>query len=230
MSSSVGAAIVGRSTNSGEDWDVFLNPPNPPTPHWLFGVFFEDSLSGWAVGGGTDTELILKSADGGISWQIQKLSYQFQTLHGICFTDMRHGWTVGAAGIILKTLNGGINWIQYESPTANYLRKVQFPEMNIGYAVGANGTMIKYLGNSIYVKVIEPNGGDTLLVGSSFSILWDSNNIIDIKIDYSIDNGSNWINVIDSLPSQGRYEWIIPNTTTNQARIKISDLNDSGNF
>lgn len=227
---SVGAAIVGRSTNGGENWDVFLNPPIPPTPHWLFGVFFSDSLIGWAVGGGTDTELILNSTDGGVSWQIQKLSYQFQTLHGICFTDMQHGWTVGAAGIILKTLSGGINWIQYDSPTTNYLRKVQFTEMNIGYAVGANGTIIKYLGNNTYVNVIDPNGGDTLLVGSSYAILWDSQNITDVKIDYSIDDGLNWIIVIDSMPSSGIYDWIVPNNITNQGRIRISDLADLGIF
>jgi photosystem II stability/assembly factor-like uncharacterized protein len=224
---SVGSAIVGRSTNSGENWDVFLDPV---TPHWLFGVFFKDSLNGWAVGGGTDTELILKSIDGGISWQIQKLSYQFQTLHGICFTDPQHGWTVGAAGIILKTLNGGINWIQYESPTTNYLRKVQFPEMNIGYAVGANGTILKYQGNLSYITVIDPNGGDTLLVGSSYSISWDSQNINYVKIDYSIDDGLNWINVIDSLTSSGIYEWVVPNNITNQGRVKISDISDPGIF
>ena len=218
---------IGRSTNAGVSWDVSLNQP---TPHWLFGVNFCDSLTGWAVGGGSDTELILNCTDGGLSWQIQKLSYQFQTLYGICFTDLQHGWAVGAAGIILKTFNGGISWIQYESPTTNHLRKVQFPEINIGYAVGANGTIIKYLGNFNYINVIYPNGDDTLLVGSSYSILWDSQNINDVKIDYSIDDGLNWINIIDSLPSSGLLEWIVPNTPTTQGRIKISDKNNPGIF
>jgi len=224
---SVGArSITASSTNYGETWNFLYSP----TPHWLFGVYFVNDSTGWAVGGGTDTELIVNSTDAGGSWQIQKLSYQYKTLHAIYFTNIRNGWTVGADGNILKTINGGVNWFLFESPTTNYLRKIQFPEVNTGYAVGANGTIIKYLGNSIYVKVIEPNGGDTLLVGSSFSILWDSNNIIDIQIDYSIDNGTNWINVIDSLPSQGIYNWIIPNTNTAQGRIKISDLNDPGIF
>jgi photosystem II stability/assembly factor-like uncharacterized protein len=223
---SIGMSITGSSTNYGETWNVLYSP----TDHWLFGVYFVDELNGWAVGGGTDTELILNSTDGGDSWQVQKLSYQFKTLHGIYFTDFDNGWTVGADGHILKTINGGVNWFLFESPTTNYLRKIQFPKVNIGYAVGANGTIIKYLGDSIYVKVIEPNGGDTLLVGSSYAISWDSQNIIDVKIDYSIDDGLNWINIMDSLQSSDIYEWIVPNTITSQGRIRISDLDDSGIF
>jgi photosystem II stability/assembly factor-like uncharacterized protein len=223
---SVGASITASSTNYGETWHFLYSP----TPHWLFGVYFVNDSTGWAVGGGTDTELILKSIDGGVSWQIQKLSYEYKTLYGICFTDSKNGWTVGAEGNILKTINGGEIWIQYESPTSSYLRKIQFPAKKVGFCVGANGTILKYLGNTIYINVIDPNGGDTLLVGSSFTILWDSQNTSDVQIDYSIDDGLNWINLIDSIPSLGIYNWVVPNTITNQGKIKISDLNDPGIF
>jgi len=50
---------------------------------------------------------------------------------------------VGDTGTILKTNNGGTNWVVLSGTTDYSLNSVKFPVANIGYAVGANGEIIK---------------------------------------------------------------------------------------
>jgi photosystem II stability/assembly factor-like uncharacterized protein len=50
---------------------------------------------------------------------------------------------VGDGGIILKTTDGGLHWVQKPSGTTNFLKKVQFVNNTIGYAVGDGGTLLK---------------------------------------------------------------------------------------
>lgn len=51
-------------------------------------------------------------------------------------------FVVGNNGIILKTTDGGTNWIQKNSGTTQNLMKVQFVNSNVGFAFGA-GTLLK---------------------------------------------------------------------------------------
>lgn len=88
-------------------------------------------------------------------------------------------------------------------------------------------------GNALFeiqksVSLTSPNGGENWVVGSSHNIIWTSSNITNVKIDYSIDNDSNWTNIISSIPASAEtYEWIIPNTPSNQFRIRISDVDNN---
>ncbi|MBC7748796.1 MAG: T9SS type A sorting domain-containing protein [Methylotenera sp.] len=50
---------------------------------------------------------------------------------------------VGNDGVIMKTIDGGLNWIQKISGTNENLNKVQFVNEQIGFSVGQNGTLIK---------------------------------------------------------------------------------------
>lgn len=222
----VGTGIISRTVNAGESWtDVYS-----PTDQWLYDVFFFDNTTGWAVGGGTDSEIILKSANGGNSWQIQRESYQYQRLQGVCFTDLQNGWAVGQNGVILKSTNGGTTWIAYNSPTNSYLREIDFPTETVGYIIGENGVILKFSDNSDFIHIMEPNGGEIITTESTYYILWNSQNVIDVKLEYSTDNGLTWIIIVDSIPSTGIYEWVVPVTLTTQGRVKISDITDPNIF
>ncbi len=78
-----------------------------------------------------------------------------------------------------------------------------------------------------YVKVISPNGGESLQAGSSQNISWTSANIKDVKIEFSINNGAQWEVITPSTPSDGNYTWEnIPDANSSLCRIRISDAKD----
>jgi len=64
------------------------------------------------------------------------------SLNSVFFTDSKTGYTVGDGGTILKTINGGTNWIQLVSGTIERLNSVYFTDAQIGYAVGS-GVILK---------------------------------------------------------------------------------------
>ena len=81
-----------------------------------------------------------------------------------------------------------------------------------------------------YVIVLSPNGGETLTFGTNQKITWTSANIGKVKIDYSTNNGANWVVISDSIESTGSFDWIVPNVNSNLCRIRISDASDGVPF
>ena len=76
-------------------------------------------------------------------------------MFGVSFTDVNNGTAVGYNGTILRTTNGGTNWISQTSGTTTTLFGVSFTDANTGTAVGGgfNGT------NSEGIILRTINGG-----------------------------------------------------------------------
>jgi uncharacterized protein (TIGR02145 family) len=74
----------------------------------------------------------------------------------------------------------------------------------------------------------SPVGGENWQIGTTQKITWALCDVTNIKIDYSTNNGTNWINIIASTPtSAGSYNWIIPNTPSTNCKVKISSVDNS---
>ncbi|MBM4171902.1 MAG: hypothetical protein FJ214_08555, partial [Ignavibacteria bacterium] len=74
------------------------------------------------------------------------------------------------------------------------------------------------------IKVLSPNGGEELTTGSSTSIKWNSTNVENVRIEYSINGGATWITIVSSTESDGLYIWSpIPAVSSLQCKIRISD-------
>jgi photosystem II stability/assembly factor-like uncharacterized protein len=202
-----------RTTNGGTDW---LTTVNSSTEN-LKAVFFVNN-TGWIVG--TNGE-ILRSTDSGQNWASINTLFT-QDLYSVYFINEAIGWIAGE-GIILKTLDGGLNWdADIEDPNKR-LKSIFFKQLDIGWAVGYDGLILKYLP----FKLLKPNGGEELIIGSSEKIEWFNNvsSITNIKIEYSTNNGSTWNLVSSSVPvSDSIYYWNVPNTPSVECRIKISNV------
>ena len=78
------------------------------------------------------------------------------------------------------------------------------------------------------ITVSAPNGGEDWEVGSAHSITWTSNNVTNVKIDYSTNNGTSWINIVPSTAaSAGSYNWTVPNTPSTNCKVQISDVTNA---
>ena len=66
---------------------------------------------------------------------------------------------------------------------------------------------------------------------SSHTITLDASSGADtVKISYSTDSGSTWITVADSVNGTNSYDWTIPDTPSNDCRVKIEDELDDTVF
>jgi beta-lactamase superfamily II metal-dependent hydrolase len=74
------------------------------------------------------------------------------------------------------------------------------------------------------LTLTAPNGGESWSGGSSRAITWTSADVSNVKLEYSLDNGTSWTVIASSVAaSTGSYSWTVPNTATTQARVRISD-------
>jgi len=58
------------------------------------------------------------------------------------------------------------------------------------------------------ITVTSPNGGEELSAGENFEIIWTSDVDIDfVKIEYSVNSGSGWMEIVASTEKDGSYLW-----------------------
>jgi hypothetical protein len=78
------------------------------------------------------------------------------------------------------------------------------------------------------ITITSPEVGKKLIAGSIQKISWQaSSSIRYVKIEYSIDNGNKWIEVVKNIKMDepfASYEWEVPCTPTSEAKIRISDV------
>ena len=82
-----------------------------------------------------------------------------------------------------------------------------------------------------FVTLDKPNGGENWKVGSQHKIDWLNYLVDNVKLEYSTNNGTDWLEIIASTPGNDQsYEWNLPNTPSDQCKVKISDVSNSSVF
>lgn len=75
------------------------------------------------------------------------------------------------------------------------------------------------------VNVVYPFGEETWVPGETEIIRWSAsdNNTNTFTIEYSLDNGSSWTTISNSVAATARlYVWTVPNTPSNTALVRVS--------
>lgn len=167
------------------------------TTCYLYGLYFTDSLTGYAVGSQSDStgtkSLIRKTTDGGTTWTTSLLpACASHVLWDVKFTDYYHGIAVGGNGLVLLTNDGGSNWTCQNSNTNNALVSVCFPTSNIGYAVGLNKRIIKTFDGGITWNVINEDTSSNLLIKDVFFINADTGFYVCGSVFRTTDGGLTW--------------------------------------
>lgn len=92
-------------------------------------------------------------------------------INGMYFTDSLNGWIcagrtsvepgVSDSGIILRTTNGGVNWIKQKDTINNPLYAIKMADANNGYCVGGYRTILKTSnGGSNWNQLPDPGFGN----------------------------------------------------------------------
>ena len=78
------------------------------------------------------------------------------------------------------------------------------------------------------LDLLKPIDGETLLSGSPYNIVWNSASIVNLKIEFSANDGNSWTTVAQNVNALiGSYAWTLPSGNIQQGRIKISDMTKS---
>jgi hypothetical protein len=74
------------------------------------------------------------------------------------------------------------------------------------------------------IDLLTPNAAGLIFdVGSVVSITWLAGPALaGVNIEYTTNNGLNWITIQNGVsPTAGSYNWTVPNTPTNQGRVRV---------
>lgn len=81
------------------------------------------------------------------------------------------------------------------------------------------------------IEVTSPNSGETYTGGSTENITWISSEVTNVNIEFSSDNGANWNTVATSVDaSTGSFAFTVPNISSTECLIRISDTDDANVF
>jgi hypothetical protein len=78
------------------------------------------------------------------------------------------------------------------------------------------------------LTVLLPNGGENWNAGTIHNITWNSTGAFtDVNIEYTTDNGINWLSVAANTTNDGTYAWTVPATLSPNCLVRIKDAVDS---
>ncbi len=79
--------------------------------------------------------------------------------------------------------------------------------------------------------LLTPNGGETLYIGCNFNITWNTTTFISsVNLDYSTNGGITWLPIVSGTANDGVYAWTIPNTQSQNCRVRASNSIDVSIF
>ncbi len=77
------------------------------------------------------------------------------------------------------------------------------------------------------IELSSPNGGEVLYEGDNHTVTWTNKGLIgNVDIDYSIDNGQNWLVIVDNTANTGTYAWTVPGTPSTACLLRVSEAAD----
>ncbi|MBU4306680.1 MAG: hypothetical protein KKB32_02455, partial [Acidobacteria bacterium] len=209
-----GTSLYGLSKNGGDsDMGVIFSLPlstvnnitiTSPNggENWTIGS--EHDIT-WTSTGSITNVNIYYSTNNGASWSTEV----FGTAN-----DGNYTWTVPAFTF---------------PPTSSTTCLVRISNATNGVPVDTSDDIFAM---SVYVAptitVTSPNGGESWMVSDSHDITWTSTGTIaNVKIEYSINNGSSWSNIVTFTANDGSYSWTIPDTPSTTCLVRISDAADN---
>jgi len=138
--------LILSTTNGGNMW----TPITAPVQRDFNAITFINADTGYIVGGtpsGLCRRTILRTVNGGSSWSVL-IDTSGGILKDISFAGAMEGYTVGDSATVLKTMDGGLNWLPIVIDTSltgnESFNAVKFYDRNFGVIGGKAGVLYVY--------------------------------------------------------------------------------------
>lgn len=176
-----------------------------------------------------DQSLLVKSPNGAESWEagtqkeISWYSSGIDSVHLEYTTDNGNHWNL----IGTDKLNTGVYYWSPIPNTPSNLAKIRVLDAKDSSPVDESDNVFSILPEP-KINVLAPSGGESWASGTDQKIRWSSENISNVKIQYTTNGGANWTTIVESTPSVGFYTWTgLPNVNSAQCKIKVMDAADN---
>ncbi|MDQ1352871.1 MAG: hypothetical protein QG657_3177 [Acidobacteriota bacterium] len=161
-----------------------------------WGVFSSQNIT-WAITGTIVKVRIEYSIDGGTSWE-----------------------TI----ITCAASSGSFTWTVPDTLSSHCLVRISDYKTDGGISDISNAEFSIVLSSTPSLHVASPNGGERLMVGSIHEITWAHTGTIEnVKIEYSIDGGMVWADIIASMSNDGSFDWQVPDMPSDNCLVRISE-------
>ncbi len=248
ISENIENVSISFTTNNGSTWtNIIASTPSIGYYYWnpipdinsqLCKIRIANAVVGepndvsdepFTIKSSSNQSITIKVPNGGESWEAgtakQITWYNSSGIDSVYLeytTDNGNKWNY----IGKDTKNTGIYFWEPIPNTPSTLAKIRIKEAKNGIIFDESDSPFNILPEPV-IKVLVPNGGESWLANTSQRIEWNSENIENVKIAYTTDNGARWNTIVESTPSIGFYVWSqIPNVNSQNCKIRIYDARD----
>ena len=230
--------LLEYSTNNGSDWTTIETVSNSSPYTWL--VPSVDSNQCLVKITDTAYSIVNDTSDAVFSIDVRSFTLQNPNGSEELLADSLYDITWLSEGDIINVFleystNNGSDWTTIETVENTGLYQWSVPNIDSNECLirisDSNYPDINDVSDdvfSIFIRELilqSPNGGELLIVGNIYNILWQGQEIIQkVLLEYSVNNGSNWT-TIETVDNTGSYEWVVPNEDSNQCLVRITDAN-----
>ncbi|MCX6156667.1 MAG: right-handed parallel beta-helix repeat-containing protein [Ignavibacteriae bacterium] len=108
---------------------------------------------------------------------------------------------------------------QYNPGTVNFVNPLSQQLQDVGYSTTRLSTALN-----------SPNGEEIWETKSQQYITWQPQSSKDLKLEYTTNDGINWLTIANNIKGyQGYYKWMVPDTLSQISRVRISDMVNASN-
>lgn len=227
-------AHIFRTTNGGTSWqdvtatlpdrypmDIAVDPSNSQTAYVVFGGF--------------GTGHVFKTTTGGDSWtDITGVLPDVPTT-ALAIDPLETGNVyVGNDISVYVSTDAGTSWNAFGDGLSDAMIISDLTISPANRALRAsthgNGAFERQLlsSPSPSLSILSPNGSESIEAGAYSTISWSQHGIMALMLEFSIDGGSTWELLADSVPSfPNRFSWLVPSISTDEAKVRLTSLTDS---
>lgn len=228
--------VILKTTDAGVTWSQQINNNNSN----LYAVKFVNENVGYAFGnggtflktisGGLNQSITLNAPQAGTTWIVNNqvnINWSYSMITNINIEisrDNQNSWGAIASNVLASNLT--YSWtVSNPSSEDVFIRISDANNPNL-YSISG-----KFRITDFNLEITSPVANEEVDINSTKKIQWNSQNINNVNIFYSSNNGNSWSTIASNIQANlGEYNWTVPNTATNQAKIKIEDAINSSKF
>jgi hypothetical protein len=230
------------STNGGDSWTIITNStendgeydwtvPDEPSEICLVRISETDgdpvdvSDSVFSIISPLPSDITVTSPNGGENLETGSEYNISWTCSGLNNVIIEYSVNNGATWLYIDKVpadNGSYTWTVPGTPSEMCLVRVTGSDSDENPSDVSDGVFTIFDPSQAFIEVLIPNGGENLAVGEEYYITWASAGVTNVLIEYSIDNGAEWMPIDTVSAIGGRYTWTVPNTPSDSCLIRIS--------